>query len=78
MLFTVAHELTHYIRANSPAKFKAFSDFLFEKYAEKGERVSALIEAKKAFLKKKGTITSEMSAAEAYDLAYEEVVANAC
>ena len=78
MLFTAAHELTHHIRAKLPAKFKAFADFLFEKYGEKGISVSELVAKKQAFLKEKGRITAAMTEAQAYDLAYEEVVADSC
>ena len=78
MLFTAAHELTHHIREKLPAKFKVFADFLFEQYGEKGISVSELIENKRAFLEQKGRITPNMTEAEAYDLAYEEVVADAC
>ena len=77
MLFTAAHELTHHIRNQLPAKFKDFADFLFEIYGEKGVSVAALIESKKAILEKKG-ITKGKTEAEIYDLAYEEVVADAC
>lgn len=78
MLYTAAHELTHDIREKLPAKFKAFADFLFEQYGEKGISVSELIEKKRAFLEEKGRITPDMTEAQAYDLAYEEVVADAC
>ena len=78
MLFTAAHELTHHIRETLPAKFKAFADFLFEQYGEKGISVSELIAKKKEFLEEKGRITPDMTEAQAYDLAYEEVVADAC
>jgi len=78
MLFTAAHELTHHIRAKFPAKFKAFADFLFEKYGEKGVSVSELVAKKQSFLKEKGRITADMTEAQAYDLSYEEVVADSC
>ena len=78
MLFTASHELTHHIREKLPAKFKAFADFLFEQYGEKGISVSELIAKKKAFLEERGRITPDMTEAQAYDLAYEEVVADAC
>jgi hypothetical protein len=79
ILFTGAHELTHYIRANlSEEKFKAFTDILFEHLEANGISVASLIANKKEFLVKKGRITPEMTADEAYDLAYEEVVADAC
>ena len=34
MLFTLAHEIGHYIALNNAADFKAISDFLFEHYGE--------------------------------------------
>lgn len=34
MLFTMAHEIGHYIAQNNAADFKAISDFLFEHYGE--------------------------------------------
>jgi hypothetical protein len=78
MLFTAAHELTHYIRDKHPTKFDEFAGFLFEKYEENGVSVQALVEAKRKFLKEKGRITQNMTLQQAYDLAYEEVVADAC
>ena len=78
MLFTAAHELTHHIREKLPAQFKLFADFLFEEYGAKGISVAELIENKREFLEAKGRITSDMTDAQAYDLAYEEVVADAC
>ena len=77
MLFTAAHELTHHIRATLPAKFKAFADFLFEQYGEKGVSVSGLIAEKIKHLEENGR-TKGKTEAEIYDLAYEEVVADAC
>ena len=78
ILFTGGHELTHYIRANLPAKFKAFADILFEQYEANGTSVASLIAKKRDTLEKKGRITPDMTSEEAYDLAYEEVVADAC
>jgi len=36
MMFTVAHELTHFIRQWSPAKFRVLANFLFDYYGYKG------------------------------------------
>lgn len=69
MLFTAAHELTHFIRQESPAKFKALSDFLFEQYGKKGVSVQELVENQ---LEKARKANVEMS----YDGAFEEVVAD--
>ena len=78
MLFTAAHELTHHIREKAPQKFKAFADFLLEEYNKGGKSVEELIQAKRAFLEAKGRITSDMTEEQAYDLAYEEVIADSC
>lgn len=43
MVFTLAHELTHFIRDWSPTKFQTLSKFLAEQYAKKGQNVSDLV-----------------------------------
>lgn len=45
MLFTVSHELTHFIRQWSPAKFEVLANFLVKQYGEQGVPVSDLIDA---------------------------------
>ena len=69
MLFTAAHELTHFIRQESPAKFKALSDFLMEQYGKKGVPVQELVENQ---LEKARKANVELD----YDGAFEEVVAD--
>ena len=64
MLFTMAHELTHFIKQWSPAKFKVLANFLMKQYGENGVSVDALVRKR---MKKTGL---------GYDAAYEEVVAN--
>ena len=71
ILFTAAHELTHFIREWSPAKFKTFADFLFAEYGKKGVSVDALIEKQIQKAKETGRSIS-------YGTAYEEVVADSC
>ena len=71
MLFTAAHELTHFIRQWSPAKFETFADFLFSEYGQKGIAVDALIRAQMEKAKRNGRTID-------YDTAYEEVVADSC
>ena len=44
MLYTVAHELTHYIREWSPKKFKVLADFLVEQYESRNYRVDDFVE----------------------------------
>ena len=71
MLFTAAHELTHFIREWSPAKFKVFADFILENYGKKGISVDALVNAQIEKARKKGRVID-------YDTAYEEVIADSC
>ena len=71
MLFTMSHELTHFIRQWSPAKFKVFADFLIEQYAEKGISVNELVQRK---IEKAEAIGKKLD----FDTAYEEVVADSC
>lgn len=69
MLYTLAHELTHYIKEWSPAKFKSLANFLMEQYGKQGRSVDELVQAqiRKAKSNRK-TID--------YDTAYEEVIAD--
>lgn len=69
MLFTAAHELTHFIRDQSPEKFQALSDFLMEQYGKKDVSIQELVENQMAKAKKAG---HEID----YDGAFEEVVAD--
>lgn len=69
MLFTIAHELTHFIRQWSPAKFKVLANFLIKQYGEEGVSVNALVDAQ---IKKANDYGRELS----WDEAYEEVVAD--
>ncbi len=43
MVFTLAHELGHFIKDWSPVKFRTLSKFLAEQYAKKGESVDLLV-----------------------------------
>ena len=70
MLFTVAHELTHYIRDWSPAKFDKLAEAVFELvYKEKNIRVVDLVRKQQAKAARNGMDLS-------FDEAYEEVVAD--
>ena len=71
MIFTAAHELTHFIRQWSPAKFKIFADFLFEQYGKKGQDVNQLIREQMQKAANNGRSIT-------WDEAYEEVVADSC
>lgn len=69
MLFTAAHELTHFIKQWSPAKFKVLANFLMEEYGRKGVSVEALVLKQMEKARKSGrTLT--------YAAAYEEVIAD--
>ena len=69
VLFTMAHELTHFIQQWSDQKYKVLADFLIKEY-EKGMSVDGLVRAKQKYLSKlRG---KEIS----YDEAYHEVIAD--
>ncbi|MBE6798797.1 MAG: hypothetical protein E7525_03340 [Ruminococcaceae bacterium] len=69
ILFTAAHELTHFIKQWSPAKFKILADFLMDQYGEKGISVDTLVKKQIAKAKEHGREID-------YDTAYEEVIAD--
>jgi hypothetical protein len=70
MLFTVAHELTHFIKAWSPAKFKVLANFLVEQYGKKGMSVEELVRRQMANMKANGRTNVT------YEKAFEEFVAD--
>ena len=72
ILFTAAHELTHFIREWSPKKFQVFADFLLEQYGERGVPIDDLIQKQINKAKAKRNVTLS------FDAAYEEVIADAC
>ena len=79
MLYTMSHEVTHYIRRWNEKGFKELSDFLIEQYGKKGVPVNALLEdqldkIKRRYKEEKKTLPSEAKLA---DMAYEELVADA-
>ena len=69
MLFTAAHELTHFIKQWSPAKFKVLANFLMEQYGQKGVSVEELVERQQAKALRGGREPS-------FDEAFEEMVAD--
>ena len=69
MLFTIAHELTHFIRQWSPAKFKVLANVLLKQYSEAGVSVEQLVQRQMAKAKRNGRTID-------YDTAFEEVVAD--
>ena len=69
MLFTAAHELVHFIKQWSPAKFKVLANFLMQEYGKKGVKVESLVLEQIAKAKRNGRTIS-------YDTSYEEVIAD--
>ncbi len=69
MMFTLAHELTHFIRQWSPAKFKVLADFLVQEYGKKGVSLDELVRAQMSKAQNNGRTIS-------YDTAYEEMIAD--
>ncbi len=67
VLFSLSHELVHFIEDWSSAKYQTFADFLMKNYAEHGVSTQALLERKMAELK-----TNDA------DYAMSELVADAC
>ena len=76
ILFTAGHELTHYIREKLPSQFKAFADIILDKLGQKSS-VAGLIANKIKHLEANER-TEGLTNEQIYDLAYEEVVADAC
>lgn len=71
-LYTLGHEVTHYIKEWSPEKFKALSDFVMEHL---GNKAPDLIAAKAEFLRKMPDY-KDYTVTQLNDLAAEEVVAD--
>ena len=67
IVYTMSHELVHFIKKWSPEKFKTLADFLMKHYGKNGVDVSALLSKK----------MTELGTKDA-DLAYEEMIADAC
>ena len=67
IVFTMSHELVHFIKKWSPEKFNTFAKFLMEQYAKHGVDASELLSNKMAELGTKDA-----------DYAYEEMIADAC
>lgn len=71
-LYTLGHEVTHYIKEWSPEKFKALSDFVLNQL---GDKAPDLIAAKAEFLRKVPDY-KDYTVTQLNDLAVEEVVAD--
>ena len=71
IIFTAAHELTHFIREWSAKKFKVFAEFLLEQYRDHGISVDELVQRQIDKAKRNGRDID-------WDEAYEEVIADSC
>ena len=71
MAFTLGHELVHRAKKGSPAKYKAFTNFLMEQYGKQGANVETMVAQELAAAK-------EFNIKMSYEQAFEEVVCDAC
>ena len=71
MAFTLSHELVHRAKKGSPAKYKAFANFLMEQYGKQGSSVEDMIAEQLAAAKQFNIKMSQ-------EKAFEEVVCDAC
>ena len=69
ILFTAAHELTHFMKQWSPEGYRRMTDVLMEGYASRGQNVTELVEKQIRLAKSQGI---ELS----YEAAFEEVAAD--
>lgn len=69
MLFTAAHELTHFVKKWSPEKFRTLSDFLMGEYGRADVDVETLVQGQIQLAAKNNRKLS-------YDEAFEEVIAD--
>ena len=71
-LYTLGHEVTHYIKEWSPTKFEALADFVLD---QMGVDAETAVAEKLASLKRLGVVEDTMTVAEANAKAREELVA---
>lgn len=71
-MYTLGHEITHYIKEWSPQKFEALADFVLD---QMGVDAETAIADKLASLKRLGLVKDTMTIAEANAMAREELVA---
>ena len=77
MLWTAAHEISHYIKERSPAKWKAMADLLMKEYSKKeGVSISDMLDKQKAKIMQRDDAGTK-SETEITDEAYEELVSDA-
>lgn len=69
VMYTAAHELTHYIAAWDAGKFRELANFLVEQYGKAGQSVSSYVARQMEKAERQGRTLS-------YDEAFEEFVAD--
>lgn len=69
VMFTIAHELTHFIQDWSPTRYRKLCSILMEGFAQSNQSVKQLILYKQEEYRKKGVDLT-------YDEAYDEVIAS--
>ena len=77
MLWTASHEISHYIKERSPAKWKAMADFVIGKFSKKqGVSVTEMLDKQKAKIMARADAGTKTET-EILDEAYEELVSDA-
>ena len=74
MIYTVAHEISHYIRQWSPAKWQVMADFVLEQYGEHGNDATAHLQRQMDKIRKRPNAPTGNALME---LAHEEMVCDA-
>ncbi len=75
MLYTFAHEITHYIKEWSPKKWRELADFLLEQYGDKNIPVSEMLQ--RQINKKEANPRNTLKGNALMEAAYEELVSDA-
>ena len=77
MLWTAAHEISHYIREWSPKKWQAMADFIMQEFSkQKDVSVESMLNKQIAKIKRRPDAKSK-TASQIRDEAYEELVSDA-
>ena len=74
MIYTAAHEISHYIRQWSPAKWQVMADFVLEQYGEHGNDATAHLQRQMDKIRKRPNAPTGNALME---LAHEEMVCDA-
>ncbi len=77
MIRTAAHEISHYIKQWSPAKWQAMADLLLESFAKNGIDTEAMLRRQMDKIERRYTKKNMPSESVIRDMAYEELVSDA-